>query len=134
MNNRPPISENLSSDWSLSKPLYLTKKDERYHAHLDQLKKHGFSDSETWSLYSVLCDFILPRLTRFRDIVPNYPHGITLEEWKIIIDKIRFSFYYSKNRDEDEFYNKLDDERQLDYQRYEEGMQLFAKWFQHLWW
>lgn len=131
---RPPISEDLYSDWSLSKPLHLSKKDDRYKAHLDQLKQHGFSDSETWSLYSVMCDFILPRLTRFKDIVPNHPSKITLEEWKIIIDKMRFSFYYAKNRDEDEFTDKFEDERQADYEQYEEGMQLFSKWFQHLWW
>jgi hypothetical protein len=88
----------LHSKWSVKKPLYITKKDKRYAKHLKQLKERGFSDTETWSLYSVLSDFILPRLKRFKEVTNGFPStgDMTMEKWYEILDKMIFAFEWSR--------------------------------------
>ena len=120
------------SEWSRKSPLYLEKSDARFKFHLKQLKSNGFSDSETWALDSVICKFILPRLIRFKKIAGGYPMGLTSKEWDEILDKIIFAFYFSNNCDEGEFNNCDEETKSLNWVRYEEGMQLFAKWFRNL--
>ena len=128
------LSKKLQSAWSLKKPLYLDKKDKRYPRHLKQLKSNGFSDSETWGLYEVIIDFILPRLIRFKEVNNGYPAGMTQEEWDNIIDKMIFSFQWFK--DDDKFLHTTMnvDERAAGERKYEEGIDLFAKYFRYLWW
>jgi hypothetical protein len=125
----------IKSEWSLKKPLYLDKKDKRYSKHLKQLKTYGFSDGETWSLDSVICRFILPRLIRFREIAGGYPGGeMTRQKWDETLDKMIFSFDWSVNCDK-EIYSKISQHAlEQNWKKYEEGMALFAKWFRQLWW
>ena len=127
------MSSKLKSRWSLKSPLYLEKTDKRYARHVKQLKKHGFSDSETWGLDSVIVEFVLPRLIRFKEIHNGFPGGcdMTEQKWEEILDKMIFAFeFYSMKDDWSENKPGFD----LDYQEYEEGMRLFAKWLPHLWW
>jgi len=131
------LSKKLQSEWSLKKPLYVKKTDNRYARHVKQLKENGFSDAETWSLDSVVCKFILPRLIRFREIHNGFPGGwedINEHKWKEMLDKMIFAFDWSLNCEEDK-YNGLSEEVITEnWKRYQEGMDLFAKWFRHLWW
>ena len=113
------------SRWSLKTPLYLTKKDKRFKRHKSQLKTNGFSDSETWSLDSVVAEFVLPRLKRFKEVSNGFPMGLTEKQWDAILDKMIFAF---------EFHLKEEPKENADYERFDEGMQLFGKWFHHLWW
>lgn len=126
---RPKLKH--TSRWSLKKPLYLEKTDKRYKRQMAQLKKNGFSDSETWGLDSVIAEFIIPRLERFKEVQGGYPAGLTEQAWDAIVDKMIFAFEFHQMRD-DWSHNKPGFD--AEYEKYEEGLQLFAKWFSHLWW
>jgi hypothetical protein len=123
----------LLSEWSLKKPLFLEKTDKRYKKYLSQLKKQGFSDSETWALDSVICQFTLPRLKRFREINGGYPTGLSDEKWNVILDKMIFALDWSLTC-EDKCVTLSPDEQEKMWVNFEEGMSLFAKYFRHLWW
>ena len=90
-----------------------------------QRLKRGFDDSETWSLYTTIASFIVPRLKRFKKVNNGYPANLTEEEWDTILDKMIFSF---ENCDHDKLFEKEF------YDKYEEGINLFAKYFMGLWW
>jgi len=128
------MSKDLISEWSRKKPLYLKKDDERYAKHVKQLKENGFSDSETWSLDSVICKFILPRLIRFKTLNNGFPMGLTSGEWDAILDQMIFAFDWSLNCEEDKYDKLTEKEQKENWLRYEVGMQQFAKYFRHLWW
>lgn len=120
--------------WKLRKPLFITPKDKRYARHMKQLKERGFSDTETWSLDSSICHFILPRLIRFREIGAGFPGGLTMKEWDAMLGEMIFAFDWSLNCEEEKYEGLSDKETERYWKRYEAGMQLFAKWFRHLWW
>lgn len=127
------LSKNLTSDWSLKKPLYVDRGDKRYDRYAKQLKENGFSDTETWSLDSTISKFIIPRLKRFKEVSNGFPGDIdmTAEKWSIILDKIIFAFEFHLVADD---WSNNKEGFDVEYAKYEEGMQLFAKWFGHLWW
>ena len=124
------------SEWSRKTPLYLEKTDKRYDKHDNQLKKRGFSDSETWSLDSVICEFVLPRLIRFKKLNNGFPGGgdMTFEKWNAAIDEMIFAFDWSLNCEEDKYDKLTQSQRDDNWKRYEAGMDSFSKWFRHLWW
>jgi len=127
----------LTSKWSVKSPLYITKKDKRYSKHLKMLKECGFSDTETWSLYSVIVEFILPRLKRFKMVANGYPANLANEkEWEKILDKIIFALEWTKIDDDmSGDYDKLTvEEKKENWDKYTEGMKLFAEHFRDLWW
>jgi len=126
----------MKSKWSLKKPLYLEKDDKRYKDHVNQLKVDGFSDAETWSLDSVIAEFVLPRLKRFKDIHAAHPADLTEDEWKEKLDEMIYAFDWVLKSDEmDDDYMKLSNEElKLNWKRHEKGMKLFSKHFTNLWW
>lgn len=101
------------------------KDDKREIKFSKQRLKRGFDDSETWSLYTTIASFIVPRLKRFKKVNNGYPANLTEEEWDTILDKMIFSF---ENCDHDKLFEKEF------YDKYEEGINLFAKYFMNLWW
>jgi len=128
------MSKKLTSRWSLKEPLYLEKTDKRYKKHFRQLKTQGFSDAETWGLDSVIAEFILPRLIRFKEVNMGFPGQLTSKQWDDYLDEMIFAFDWSLNH-ENEKYSKLTAEEQdKNWKRYEAGIELFAEWFRHLWW
>lgn len=131
---KPKNNTFTTSPWTLKKPLYLKKNDTRYNRHMKQLKKLGYSDSETWSLFSPICQFILPRLKRFKEIAIAHPGGITMEEWIEILEKMIFAFEWAITEDEEENYSLPEEVKAANWEKYEEGMTLFGKWFRGLWW
>jgi len=126
--------------WRLKKPMYLEKTDERYKNHVKQLKELGFSNSETWSLDGVISMFILPRLVKFRNIGAAFPYAddngehMTMEKWTVILDKMIFAFEWNLTFEERENDKLSDEVREANWKRYQEGLDLFAKWFRALWW
>lgn len=122
-----------TSKWKLKAPLYITKKDKRYAKNAKQLKEWGFSDTETWSLYSPIAQFILPRLIRFREIAKSHPMELTSEKWDAILGEMIFAFDWSLTSDE-KSENMSDDELAKNWKRYYIGIDLFSKWFRNLWW
>jgi hypothetical protein len=128
--------EKLTSKWSLKKPLYLEKTDDRYKKYAKQLKETGFCNPETWSLYSVIAEFTLPRLKMFRRIYGGYPMGLTEKKWDEILDKMIFSFEWSEMEDSmtEEYEKMTDKEKKIAWKKYDEGMNLFIEYFRALWW
>ena len=98
-----------------------------------QRERWGFDSRETWNLDFTIACFVYPRLKFFRDTVENW-HPIELdtnEEWIEILDKMLKSFEYiitDKLLDThtNEEYNTIKAE-------IDEGLELFAKYFQCLW-
>lgn len=121
------MSENPKPIWRLEKPLYLKKTDKRYEQQLKQIKSRGFCDAELWSLDSTIAEFILPRLIEFRKELVGYPGNLTSESWAEILDKMIWSFENLEDLDwpdgKDEEYNR----------KFQEGLELFGKYFRDLW-
>lgn len=131
---RGAIPKTLQSKWALKEPLYIAKKDKRYNRFKNQLKTNGFCDAETWGLDSVICQFVLPRLQRFKMLNNGHPSGFTPEQWDATIDKMIFAFDWSLNFEDRGYYKLSGEEQQAKWKQYEEGMELFAKYFRDLWW
>jgi len=124
----------MKHKWSLKKPYLMRKSDERYPRHSKQLKKDGFSDSETWALDSVICQFILPRLIRFKEIKGGHPFGLTEPEWDDILGEMIFAFEWNISEYEEILQNLSKEETDKNWERHKNGLELFAKHFRDLWW
>jgi len=129
-----PIPNSLKSKWSCKEPLHVKKSDNRYKRFKRQLQKNGFCDSETWGLDSVISEFILPRLQRFKMLNNGYPMGFSTEQWDATLDKMIFAFDWSLNCEEDKYKDLKKEEQDANWEKYKEGMQLFATYFRDLWW
>lgn len=103
------------------------KEDKRWQEFKTQRLERGFDDSETWSLDSSIARFILPRLIRFKEINAGYPGTISEQEWDDILDRMILAF--SLLASDVVFCTGKEDQKKID-----EGLALFAKWYQHLWW
>ena len=103
------------------------KNDSREKSFKRQRVKNGFDDSETWSLYTTIINFVLPRLKRFEQVTIGYPDNMTDKQWHIILNKIIGAFELILK--DDELYIDSDD-----WIKVQEGLQLFSKHFINLWW
>ena len=104
-----------------------TRLKKRKELFAKQKKERGWDDSETWSLDHSLAKIILPRLKRFKELTNGYPSNETEESWNEKIDSMIFSF---------EFYATEpwgNHSKQL-YKKVQKGLNLFAKYYGHLWW
>ena len=101
------------------------KKTIKYNKKLRKdLKKNGFDKSECWNLNTTIAEFTLPRLKYFRDNTVSYPDvGIGFEGWKEILDKMIYSFERVID----------DDYESHEYDKVQEGLDLFAKYYMNLW-
>ena len=101
--------------------------DRRWNDFRAQRLERGFDDSETWSLDSTIAKFILPRLIRFKEINAGYPGTVSEQEWDDILDRMILAF--SLLASDAAFVTAKEDQEKID-----EGLALFAKWYQYLWW
>lgn len=104
----------------------LKKNDKRIPKYVKQFKTRGYDDTETWNLYYTISKFILPRLKRFEEVNPCYPGNLTMKEWKNIINKMISAH---KLIVEDKVIYSDEEDKKI-----EEGLDLFHKWYRHLWW
>ena len=125
---------------------------------LYQKVRYGFPLYECWDFKSAHSSWALPRLKYFRANLSGHPSGLTLEEWEQILDKMVWSFehhdddirpIYSDDYDHryamsksDKFttYRPLNETGTVDWspledhsKRVQEGLELFAKYYQNLW-
>ena len=122
------------SKYKLSRPMYLKPKDKRYERNRKQLKKRGYSDSETWSLYVPIAEFIIPRLVRFRKITMSYPVEFNdIKQWHEILDDMIYAFVWSLEY-EDWPKNLNKSEEKKHWMKCRKGMEHFTNYFMHLWW
>lgn len=95
----------------------------------------GWSDADTWSLDVTTSEFLLPRLKRFKELKIGYPSCLNSEEeWDEILNKMIFSFQECKEDFCERVCNMTPEERKVREQRIQEGLDLFSKHFQSLWW
>lgn len=86
----------------------------------------GWDDSETWNLNCSIAEYILPRLKRYKEInMVCWDDGV-LE--KMIL---AFEYYVNMNKYDDEMYGENAIEF---YNKVNEGLRLFAKYYGSLWW
>lgn len=137
VNELPFKKHIISYKWVTKKPLYIDKTDKRYKKYVKQLKKDGFSNTETWCLTSVIAQFILPRLIKFKEITNGYPGNDdfpTMEKWHEGLDKMIFAFEWAIANDAEENYKLSDKIKKENWNKYIEGMRLFSEYFMALWW
>jgi hypothetical protein len=91
-----------------------------------QRRTRGWDDSQCWSLDYSLAKLIAPRLKRFKEVTVSFPHGLSCQEWNDILDQMIASFEYFGS---EERWDSTDDESI----KHQEGVDLFAKWYNHLW-
>ena len=118
----------------------IKEKDERYSDSLNFYLTNGFFFEECWNLDATLAALILPRLIHFRDNHSGAPgclfecdeKGNILNEeegyqkWENILDKMIWAFYLYVSVDS--LYWTEEQKQQID-----EGLKLFAEYFQSLW-
>jgi len=108
--------------------------DERNKIWTEERKEHGFDSRETWSLHTVISDFILPRLIMFKRCKLGYPSELTKEEWDTILDKMIKAFAISSLIYEPNVADEYNIYTEEGFKNFEEGMELFKEYFLDLWW
>ena len=101
------------------------KNDPREEEFKKQRIEKGFDDSETWSLDSTICKFIIPRLERYIEITNimfdnTKDNNELLEDCKLFLNALKLHSQDVTNVDEDKQIQK--------------GLELFPKIFKRLWW
>lgn len=92
----------------------------------------GYSDEELWNLDSTICEWLLPRLKTFKEKTIGFPLDFSsLEEWKETIQKMidAFELHISDLPD-----NLRTEEFKKESKLIQEGLELFGKYFNNLWW
>lgn len=87
----------------------------------------GWDDSETWSLDASLPHVILPRLKRFKEITIGVPGDLSKEEWEQILDKMIAAFEFAGSE-------ARWTAPASEFEKHQEGLDLFAKHYFGLWW
>ena len=131
----------------------------RWFVSTYQRIRYGVADEECWSLDSTFSKFILPRLKHFKKMKRyGYHPDFTIEEWENVIDELIWTFEYLNEdeetinpmpqfiaeRDISELNNKKTNDEQIEWDKYlkrteeleerkNKGLQLFAKYYCHLW-
>ena len=90
-----------------------------------------FTNEELWSLDVTIAKFILPRLKRYKKHTDGYPGELTIKQWDGILDKMIFSFDFIAT---DKMWNVKNIGNEKMWKKVDEGLNLFAKWFNALWW
>lgn len=113
------------------------------------LKRHNqyIKNSELWNFDNTICEWIVPRLKKFKEINCAYP-GVapmdTPEKWDNALDKMIRAFELAKYDPIDLDDNLNPTDTLLDIEKYriiaekwkkevDEGLMLFANWFTSLW-
>lgn len=87
--------------------------------------KNGFDYRDTWNLDYHIAKYTLPRLKYLRKNLHGYHPDMTMKEWKKTIDKM---IYALDKEIEDSYKYSESVEKKI-----QEGVELFGKYFRHLW-
>lgn len=119
----------LTREYGGRQDMIISKKHPQYKEYLKFKKKHGFSPDEAWNLDVTIAKFIFPRLKCLKKQVDSYPKEVlSLNEWKLIIDKMIFAFKrIAKEK------HIIGRNSALDNKKIEEGLYLFRKYYFNLW-
>ena len=84
---------------------------------------------DTWSADSTMAQMIYPLLVAFRLNIGGYPCAFdSIEEWGAVVDKMVNAFEILADRDNLILMRSDDEQRVVD-----EGLALFAEYFEGLW-
>lgn len=86
----------------------------------------GWDDSDIWSLDFTIAKFIAPRLKLLRKEEMGYPSNMTLESWNADLDKMIAAFEFASSEGRWSAPHK-------EYDKHQDGINLFAKHFWSLW-
>lgn len=93
--------------------------------------RYGAGCCDVFNLDYYLAKKILGPLKVFRKELVSYPSGLSSsEEWEEILDKMIYSFEYIIKKDD--LYLSVKEER-IEMKKADEGLKLFAKYYQDLW-
>lgn len=95
-----------------------------------QLKKLGkyIPHSDTYNLDMTIAQFILPRLELFKKLTDCYPHQFdSMEEWYKTLDKMIAAFSIISHKTP---IQRSEEEKSI----INEGLDLFRKYYNDLWW
>lgn len=90
-----------------------------------QMVERGFDDTETWSLYTTIAKFTLPRLKRYYELADEMIDLDHHEGFREGIEKMIVAFELIV---EDGDWSKENNDK------ISEGLEAFAKWYRYLWW
>jgi hypothetical protein len=94
-------------------------------------KADKIKGKDLWNLDITLAKLILPRLIAFKKEVGGNPTELTMKEWKEIIDEMIYAMEIVA--DCKYFDCDVGEEFQLQRDRIQRGLNLFGKYFLHLW-
>ena len=99
--------------------------------------EEGFSGTEFFSLDYSLALYIYGRLCYFRDYcLCGYPAGLTMEQWKDIINKMIKAFKLYIQQEDIDYTKSMKERHKASKNRQKQinyGMKLFIKYFGSLW-
>ena len=101
-----------------------TKRDIRFWW---QRRTRGWDDGDTFSLDHSLAKVILPRLKRFKEVTIAHPSDMSETEWEEKLDKMIAAFEFAAG--EERWMAKPEE-----YEKHQEGIDLFAEYYWALWW
>lgn len=92
-----------------------------------QRRTRGWDDGDTFSLDYSLGKLIAPRLRRFKEVTIARPHDVEEKEWEEMLNKMIAAFEFAGS--EERWLAKPEE-----YEKHQEGIDLFAKYYWALWW
>lgn len=118
-----------------------------------QRASRGYADCDLWSIDSFLCGVLVPGLKQFRNQTNSHPSDLTFEEWQAKVDVIIAGFQAHIDLQEgppDRFFREVsnkdswtglelfDPEGEQAWRAeltavQQAGLEMFVKWFGHLW-
>lgn len=108
---------------------------ERNEEHKRQREELGFDEKQLWSLDITMAYFIYPRLKEFSENLHGYPAELGEEMWRTYLDNMVFAFELILREQKKDISNE-----ELDYLwsdevqgKIQDGLELFGKYFKHLW-
>lgn len=95
-----------------------------------QRRTRGWDDGDTFSLDHSLAKVILPRLKRFQEVRGGHPADMTDDEWEKILSEMVWGFEFFATGKQWEY----GPEHRAEHERAHAAIELFAKYYGHLWW
>ena len=94
-----------------------------------QRGRYGFSERDTWNLYSYLLYWLPKSIADLRHMAHGHPQGLTPERWNFILKEIEDGFRAGQHMSECEMETDYEGEKK----KFDRGMKLFHRWFFALW-
>ena len=87
----------------------------------------GFDSRDTWQLDETIAKFAVSRLKVFRRVNNGFPNELTEEQWNTTLDEMIWALEMVAEQ-------KHTTDDTIDMKRMQQGLELFGKYFTHLWW